>query len=465
MSNYNLHIALRMAEGTEAVQSVLYYTEAEAFVETLRTFQIKDIGSDKWETQREHVEKLNIQAVVDATNNVEESIKELLITHEKIPVLIHELIALDLWKRNVLPKIIEMKFNAETSFPAYVVMFYEAILIGLLEVLLFHSECCEAAGDALHDLLQYCQHKLVWLVAGEEDWHDISVESTSVTDAKDELLKRHKKISFDVSLKCVAIVRYIGEHSKDVSLGITTRVLNTYDFPAIFAGLIDNPPWLLRQDDGQWLKYDNNKWNKHSHDDVKNLSKLEGQLWIGMLQFLMSEHCQRNYQLNSSNQASILKLRAHFHPQILNQLPALVDLQRYLEELSLLSTPASRPPLILEQVPEFYTALENKCNGKWKALAVKHYKEIFCMSKERMKKQADKFAATYDMDVMSDLLSEPPKCENCGEGAAKRCSSCQTSWYCGRECQVKHWPKHKEPCKLIAKTMKDVKAAKSQGGS
>jgi hypothetical protein len=92
------------------------------------------------------------------------------------------------------------------------------------------------------------------------------------------------------------------------------------------------------------------------------------------------------------------------------------------------------------------------------------------MSKERMKKQADKFAATYDMDVMSDLLAEPPKCENCGESAAKRCSSCQTSWYCGRECQVKHWPKHKEPCKLIAKTMKDAnkdirKAAKSQGGS
>ena len=90
------------------------------------------------------------------------------------------------------------------------------------------------------------------------------------------------------------------------------------------------------------------------------------------------------------------------------------------------------------------------------------------MSKERMKKQADKFAATYDMDVMSDLISEPPKCENCGEGACKRCSSCQTSWYCGRECQVKHWSKHKENCKLIAKTMKDVKdlkAAKTQCGS
>ena len=452
----NDHVPLFRMSG-EAVQSVLYYNEAESFVESLQKFQIKAIGSDKWELQRAHVEKLNIQAVVDATNLVEESIKELLLTHDKIPTLIHEIVALDLWKRNVLPVIFDMTFNAETSFPAYVVMFYEATLVGLLEVLLYHSECCEAAGDTLHDLLQYCQGKLVWLIAGEEDWHAISTETTDITDPKEELRKRHKKISFNVALKCVAIVRYIGEHSKDVSLGITTRVLNTYDFPAIFAGLIDSPPWVFRQDDGQWLKYDNNKWNPASHEEVKNVSKLEGQLWIGMLQFLMSEHCQPNYQLNSSNQAAILKIRAHFHPRVLDALPALLDLQRYLEELSLISTPSSKPPLILEQVPQFYTDLETKCRGKWADLAKKHYTDIFCMSKERLKKQADTFAATYDMDVMSELLSEPPKCESCGEAAAKRCSSCQSSWYCGRECQVKHWTKHKDTCKVLSQTVKDAK--------
>ena len=186
-------------------------------------------------------------------------------THEKLPLLIHELVALDLWKRNVLPKIFETDFNAETSFPAYVIMFYEAQLVGLLEVLLYHSECNEAAGDALHDLLQYCQGKLVWLVSGDEDWHKISTETTKVESAREELIKRHKKISYDVALKCIAIVRYVAEHSKDVSLGVTTRLLNTYDFPALFAGLIDNPPWRVREDGGQWLKYDTQRWEKCSH--------------------------------------------------------------------------------------------------------------------------------------------------------------------------------------------------------
>jgi len=47
----------------EAIQSVLFYNEAEAFVQSLRSFQIKDIGTDKWELQRGHVEKLNIQVL------------------------------------------------------------------------------------------------------------------------------------------------------------------------------------------------------------------------------------------------------------------------------------------------------------------------------------------------------------------------------------------------------------------
>jgi hypothetical protein len=29
----------------------------------------------------------------------------------------------------------------------------------------------------------------------------------------------------------------------------------------------------------------------------------------------------------------------------------------------------------------------------------------------------------------------------------KRCGGCQKEWYCGRECQVKHWSQHKLVCK------------------
>ena len=132
-----------------------------------------------------------------------------------------------------------------------------------------------------------------------------------------------------------------------------------------------------------------------------------------------------------------------------------MDLQRYLEELSLMSTAGSRQPLLLEQVPAFYTSLESTCRGTWVQLASQHYSLLFCMSGERLKRQADRFAATYDMEVMAELVAEPPRCENCGERAAKRCSNCQTSWYCGRECQVEHWSKHKHPCRVLSNTVKN----------
>ena len=44
-----------------------------------------------------------------------------------------------------------------------------------------------------------------------------------------------------------------------------------------------------------------------SYEELTALSKMEGQVWIGLLQFLMSTHCQQNYKLNSNNQANILK--------------------------------------------------------------------------------------------------------------------------------------------------------------
>lgn len=120
-----------------------------------------------------------------------------------------------------------------------------------------------------------------------------------------------------------------------------------------------------------------------------------------------------------------LRLRSHFNPQIVDQLPVLVDLQRYLEELSLMSAPSSRAPLILEQIPQYYNDVEMSCKGivlhrslsynpfrysfshstspnsdflirvsvlgKWDDITQKHYKRLFCMSKDKLKQQAERY--------------------------------------------------------------------------
>lgn len=38
------------------------------------------------------------------------------------------------------------------------------------------------------------------------------------------------------------------------------------------------------------------------------------------------------------------------------------------------------------------------------------------------------------------------KCACCGTTAESTCKKCMREHYCGRECQVKHWPRHKLDC-------------------
>ena len=44
------------------------------------------------------------------------------------------------------------------------------------------------------------------------------------------------------------------------------------------------------------------------------------------------------------------------------------------------------------------------------------------------------------------------ECGVCGAGVGekimKRCTGCYLYWYCGKECQLQHWPEHQQDCKV-----------------
>jgi hypothetical protein len=124
--------------GTEFV---LLASEAESFIENLSSFDIRDIGSPRWMIQHEQLEKLHMQAVVSASQNEDEFVKEFLISHQKVSVLIWELLAIELWKSHVFVRLIKMSAERqlEQTFPCYVVLYHEVTLAGLLEIVLYHQ--------------------------------------------------------------------------------------------------------------------------------------------------------------------------------------------------------------------------------------------------------------------------------------------------------------------------------------
>uniref|UniRef100_A0A8W7P0B2 MYND-type domain-containing protein n=1 Tax=Anopheles coluzzii TaxID=1518534 RepID=A0A8W7P0B2_ANOCL len=65
--------------------------EIEPFVQSIRPYQVADIGSKGWIEQHEVLQKLCQQAFIEATTKQEEVVKEQLILEDKIPLLVHEL--------------------------------------------------------------------------------------------------------------------------------------------------------------------------------------------------------------------------------------------------------------------------------------------------------------------------------------------------------------------------------------
>lgn len=434
-------------------KQVLFATEAELFIEQLKTYPLKEIGSAKWMNQHEFIEKLNMQAIISASSQTDEFVKELLITLEKIPTLIHELLAVELWKQKVLSKILDSGFNPHTTLPVYFVLFHEATVVSLLETILYHKEACEAAGDSILDLTDYCLRRITLLIAMHEEEVEDKEETSTRNDfsSVEELKLQERTIFFTVCIKCVSVLRYIIDSLTCLPLNVMTRLLNTHNTPVILVQLIENPPWIKRSK-GKLMKFIDNQWKVISKNERLLLTKTDGQVWLAVYQLLMNEDCQRKYEFNSYSKEQILKLRGYMNEVLLDQIPSLMDLQRYLEQLAIMEPPAIKKDIILEQVPEIRENLL-KCNqGKWEKIAKYQKRAYFSPSAEDVKKQAKTWADTYNLDMLEELASEPPKCATCGQSATKRCSRCQTEWYCSRECQVKHWSKHKPACNLVVET-------------
>uniref|UniRef100_A0A674ELC3 Zinc finger MYND domain-containing protein 10 n=1 Tax=Salmo trutta TaxID=8032 RepID=A0A674ELC3_SALTR len=413
--------------------SVLFPGEAEGYVQNLETFSLRDIGSPRWFRQHEYIEKLNMQAILNAsaTATQDEFVKELLVSLGKIPTLVHEMILVELWKQKVFPIFCQLQdFNPKSTFPLYMVIHHEASIINLLETIMYHKDSCEGADDSVLDLVDYCHRKLTLLA--------------SRASRDDDLQGQNAALEFEISLKALSVLRYITDHTDSIS--VINRMLCTHNLPCVLVQLVQHCPWSRYSAD-----LCNLPWHAviPSEDHLK-MTKLDGQVWIALYNLVLKEDCQRKYDFNNFNKNQLLKLRGFLTEVLIDQLPNLVELQRFLSHLTVTDPAPPKKDLILEQIPEMWNNIMRDNMGKWKAIAKYQVKEMFNPSEKDLRQQALRLAQTYNLDVMESLIPEKPKCGACGAEASKRCSRCQREWYCQRECQVKHWSKHKVACQLMA---------------
>jgi zinc finger MYND domain-containing protein 10 len=173
-------------------------------------------------------------------------------------------------------------------------------------------------------------------------------------------------------------------------LGVTNRILNTHDFIYILVDAIETSPWERRNDskNNQISKYIDNKWKVIDERDRYQLIKVEGQVWISLYELLMSPQCNEKYNYDDKKKNQILKLRHHLNESLIDQIPSLISLQRFLEQLSMSEMPAHKSDLIIEQIAEIYDSIIGEHRGKWKDLAKKQANTVLNPSDNEIKEQA-----------------------------------------------------------------------------
>ncbi|XP_062923917.1 zinc finger MYND domain-containing protein 10 isoform X2 [Mobula hypostoma] len=388
-----------------------------------------------------------MQAIINVTAEQDEFVKENIHSLGKVPTLIHELIAVEVWKQKVFPVLCQLQdFNPKSTFPIYIVIHHEATIVNLLETIFYHKDVCESAEEAVLDLVDYCHRKMTLLAAQSEKQEPGQTPSTALA----ELKKQSQELEFDISVKAVAILRYITDHIDGLPISVQTRLLNTHNLPCVLVHLVEHCPWRRYNSKGELQKYADGKWYTVPVEDQLKITKLDGQVWIALFNLLLRPECQQSYDFNNFNKTQLLKLQGFLTEVLIDQLPNLVELQRFLGHLAVVNPPLPKKNLVLEQIPDIRDRIIRENSNKWKAIAKHLVKTAFNPSEQDLLEQARRLAETYNLDVMQNLIADRPKCGFCGAEAAKRCSRCQVEWYCARECQVKHWPKHKKACDLMA---------------
>ena len=133
---------------------------------------------------------------------------------------------------------------------------------------------------------------------------------------------------------------------------VTTRMLTTTDVPLLVVQLMEQRPWIRDA-----KIYDNGQWRAcRPDDDDDRIHPVAAHLWLLLLSLLFHPAAPRKYDLNDYRCQQLLKLRAGLNQVLLDQIPPLADLERWLVQLSVtgsvqeLWNKSSKKAFILELV-------------------------------------------------------------------------------------------------------------------
>ena len=405
--------------------------EAEKCVQSIRSFPIEEIGTCAFmEMYACQVERLSLQAHASAREQAEdEYVVEAILTHDKLTPLIETLLAVETWRTHVLPILIP-DLAKRNSLRCAFILHVETTILGLINLVLYKRHGCESLNAATSiALIDYSARCLVQLATP-------TCHNPMLQRQKEPLQLQFKELSESPSPECVlqqtlldtqfatcvaaaTTVRYLSEFIDSLSLSAQARIIDTHDFLLLMIPLIEEPPWTRRrtlavegkQNEHRWEKLVNNKWETIPLSDLLQITKCEAQPWLTLYFLTCNNTCRERYGLNTYRKNQLLRIRRFLNEIMLDQLPVLVELRRYMDELSLMNVPdtsssgSSSNIFLLQQMD---TIRDGFLRGRdWNKVANTQRTNIFSQvtdaTDEDLKRVVDE---VYSVDGIESLVEE-----------------------------------------------------------
>jgi hypothetical protein len=396
--------------------------EVEHFIQDLQEFKPEDVGSSRWLTQHERVEKLNWTAHTQAKEGLDEYVVDQFNTLEKGPTMIYDLILTEVWKEQIWP-LVKNKIAKFSSLRTYIPVYHEASVANLIEICLFHRTTCEEMGDALVDLVDWCVRKLRHLLATPN--HELVPQVENAKDYSEwepirYLDEQFIEVEFQVCMCVISILRFLTDHRVAMPLAVTTRLLETHDVLLLLVPLMEKAPWVRKKArTGKIQKFEDHQWEDVDDEDTGRLPKLHTQVWLTIYNLVMDAECRARYELSSFRRENLLKLRRYINEVVVDQLPPLTNLHRTLEEMAISgqftgANAANAPiasPFVVELVAEARESLVRSYEGRWQEVADFQLREVLVKETPEELKRLGQM-----ISVPKEMLEEPAPPQQNGAG-------------------------------------------------
>ena len=261
--------------------------------------------------------------------------------------------------------------------------------------------------------------------------------------------RQGRHIEFNICANVISVLRFITDHITKTSVSVVQRIINKHDIVMKLIGLMEKRVFTKVDKDKNILKFNNNKWIKINKKNSYKLTKIEAEIWLIIYNLLITKECVSKYEIHDYRKNKILKLDKYLTNNIIDQIPILKQLKRYLQELSIMecNTLSESNMMYIEIIPEYRN---NILNNDFKLIANNLINNVFKKYNHKNRQNdLNLLAKLYNFDEIDQLMDDP-LCGYCGNYAQKRCSKCKNEWYCSRKCQVKSWDKHKTICNAMS---------------